>query len=150
MSCVLRLTCYVLCFARYVNVTSQSNTRARMVVTQHHLSPSAHIRYNHKEHPEVKSNGFFSIRLLLSDVWFDIIFMFILHKDSLFPGHSYQPGLQCLRDMKWPCAWGSRQWLPRVTLRLPWALDFRAFSPVRWNEWCTPVNRMAQGSLAYV
>ena len=37
-----------------------------------------------------------------------------------------------------PCrAWGSRQWLPRVTLRLPWALDFRAFSPVRWNECVT-------------
>lgn len=51
-----------------LTLSSQSNTRARMVVTQHHLSPSAHIRYNHKEHPEVKSNGFFSIRLLLSDV----------------------------------------------------------------------------------
>ena len=48
-----------------------------------------------------------------------------------------------------PCrAWGSRQWLPRVTLRLPWALDFRAFSPERWNEWCTRVNCMAQGSFS--
>ena len=97
---------------------------------------------------KLRCNGFFALRFLLSDVWFDIIFMFILHKDSLFPGHSYQPGLQCLGDMEWPCAWGSRQWLPRVTLRLPWALDFRAFSPERWNEWCTRVNCMAQGSFS--
>lgn len=51
---VLRLTCYVLYFARYVNVTSRSNTRARMVVTQHHLSPSARIRYNHKARSEIE------------------------------------------------------------------------------------------------
>ena len=54
MCCVFRLTCYVLCFARYVNVTSQSNTRARMVVTQHHLFPSAHIRYNQKARSEIE------------------------------------------------------------------------------------------------
>ena len=48
MCCVFRLTCYVLCFsfnvlcfARYVNVISRSNTRARMVVTQH-ISISSH------------------------------------------------------------------------------------------------------------
>ena len=51
---VLWVTFDVLCFARYVNVTSQSNTRARMVVTQYHLSPSAHIRVKHKEHPEIE------------------------------------------------------------------------------------------------
>ena len=54
MCCGLRLTCYVLCFARYVNVTSRSNTRARMAVTQHHLSPSAHIRYNQKARSEIE------------------------------------------------------------------------------------------------
>lgn len=56
---VLGGTFCVLCFMFYVlrvvfYVTSWSNTRARMVVTQHHLSPSAHIRLNHKEHPEIE------------------------------------------------------------------------------------------------
>lgn len=38
---VLCFTFDVLCFARYVNVTSRSNTRARIVVTQH-ISISSH------------------------------------------------------------------------------------------------------------
>ena len=67
---VLCFMFYVLCFARYVNVTSQSNTRARMVVTQYHLSPSAHIRYNHKERSEIEKQwilrfALFVIRCLI-------------------------------------------------------------------------------------
>lgn len=36
--CVVSNTFYVLCVMFYVNVTSWSNTRARMVVNQHQLS----------------------------------------------------------------------------------------------------------------
>lgn len=65
---VLRVVGYVLCFARYVNVTSRSNTRARMVVTQHHLSPSAHIRYNQKAHSEIEKQWLNYIRMVFDDV----------------------------------------------------------------------------------
>ena len=56
---VVRDTCYVLRVVFYVNVTSRSNTRARMV-NQHPLSPSTHFRLNHKEHPEVKATAKFN------------------------------------------------------------------------------------------
>lgn len=37
---------------------------------------SVGMRHYHKERSEVKSNGFYAMRLLLSDVWFDIKCMF--------------------------------------------------------------------------